>query len=38
MDDIAEQTAVESAGDGRVWSQQRRLIASGGGQAVFRHT
>ena len=23
---------------GRVWSMQRRLIASGGGQAVFRHT
>ena len=23
---------------GRVWSRQRRLIASGGGQAVFRHT
>ena len=23
---------------GRVWSKQRRLIASGGGQAVFRHT
>ncbi len=22
---------------GRVWSQERRLIASGGGQAVFRH-
>jgi acyl-CoA thioesterase-2 len=23
---------------GRVWSRERRLIASGGGQAVFRHT
>jgi len=23
---------------GRVWSRQRQLIASGGGQAVFRHT
>jgi len=23
---------------GRVWSEERRLIASGGGQAVFRHT
>ncbi len=23
---------------GRVWSRDRRLIASGGGQAVFRHT
>jgi hypothetical protein len=23
---------------GRVWSQDRRLLASGGGQAVFRHT
>jgi acyl-CoA thioesterase-2 len=23
---------------GRVWSQDRRLIANGGGQAVFRHT
>ncbi|HEX3795729.1 MAG TPA: thioesterase family protein [Acidimicrobiales bacterium] len=23
---------------GQVWSRQRRLIASGGGQAVFRHT
>jgi acyl-CoA thioesterase len=23
---------------GRVWSEDRRLIASGGGQAVFRHT
>jgi acyl-CoA thioesterase II len=23
---------------GRVWSRQRRLVASGGGQAVFRHT
>ena len=23
---------------GRVWSKERRLIASGGGQAVFRHT
>ena len=23
---------------GRVWSRQRRLLASGGGQAVFRHT
>jgi acyl-CoA thioesterase len=23
---------------GRVWSERRRLIASGGGQAVFRHT
>lgn len=23
---------------GRVWSHERRLIASGGGQAVFRHT
>ena len=23
---------------GRVWSAERRLIASGGGQAVFRHT
>ena len=22
----------------RVWSQERRLVASGGGQAVFRHT
>ncbi len=22
---------------GRVWSQERRLVASGGGQAVFRH-
>lgn len=24
--------------DGRVWSRDRRLVASGGGQAVFRHT
>jgi acyl-CoA thioesterase-2 len=23
---------------GRVWSRDRRLVASGGGQAVFRHT
>ena len=23
---------------GRVWSRDRRMIASGGGQAVFRHT
>ena len=23
---------------GRVWSKDRRMIASGGGQAVFRHT
>ncbi len=23
---------------GRVWSRERRLLASGGGQAVFRHT
>ena len=23
---------------GRVWSRERRLVASGGGQAVFRHT
>ncbi len=23
---------------GRVWSEDRRLVASGGGQAVFRHT
>ncbi len=23
---------------GRVWSEERKLIASGGGQAVFRHT
>jgi acyl-CoA thioesterase-2 len=23
---------------GRVWSEERRLLASGGGQAVFRHT
>lgn len=23
---------------GRIWSEDRRLIASGGGQAVFRHT
>jgi acyl-CoA thioesterase II len=23
---------------GRVWTQDRRLVASGGGQAVFRHT
>ncbi len=24
--------------NGRVWSRDRRLVASGGGQAVFRHT
>jgi acyl-CoA thioesterase len=23
---------------GRVWTRDRRLVASGGGQAVFRHT
>jgi acyl-CoA thioesterase len=24
--------------NGRVWTRDRKLVASGGGQAVFRHT